>query len=119
MSQITMRILGILLLIGGEAISIYSEMIAAQAYSSEATPFAGVFARGAGQIAIAGAMLIAGYMVSYTAFKNIWVVSVISVTSILFVEPGLTYFVFRELPGRGATLGLVLGALGFVATLAG
>jgi hypothetical protein len=62
-------------------------------------------------------MLIAGYVISYATFKNIWVVSAVSVTSILIVEPALSYLVFRELPGRGAIIGLTLGALGFLATL--
>jgi hypothetical protein len=119
MKDIILRATGILLLITGEAISIYSEMVAAKAYSRDGAPFTGIFARNSGLIALAGAMLISGYMVSYTSFRNIWIVSVVSVTSILFVEPGLTYFVFRELPGRGASIGLVLGALGFFATLVG
>ena len=114
-----MKFIGLLLLVAGGTLSVYSEMIAAKTYNHASGNFASIFSKNTALIALAGAMLIAGYMVSYSAFRNIWIVSVVSVTSILIVEPGLTYFVFGELPGRGATIGLILGALGFLATLIG
>jgi CHASE2 domain-containing sensor protein len=114
-----MKALGLLLLVGGEVIAVYSEMVAAKAYAQGGERFLGVFGRNTALMTVAGAMLIAGYMVCYSSFRNIWLVSVVSVTAILIVEPGLTYFVFQELPGRGATIGLVLGVLGFIATLVG
>lgn len=114
-----MKVFGVALLIGGETLSVYSEMVAAKGYSHHDGSFLGIFSKNSGLIAVAGAMLIAGYIISYSAFRNIWIVSVVSVTSILIVEPGLTYFIFRQLPGRGAMIGLVFGAAGFIATLVG
>jgi drug/metabolite transporter (DMT)-like permease len=101
-----MRILGILLLIVGEAI-----------YSQDHPDFLAIFGKCTSVVVVSGGMIVAGYMLSYAAFKNIWIVSVISVTSILFLEPLLTYLFFHEMPGRGAAIGLVLGVLGFLSTL--
>jgi hypothetical protein len=66
---------------------------------------------------IAGGFLIAGYMLGFRAFKNIWVVSVISITSILVIEPILAYAVFRQMPTTGAIVGFVFGVLGAIAAL--
>ena len=119
MQTVLMKSLAITFLILGEMISVYSEMIAAKGFSGQGNLFLPTFTKNTPGIMFAGALLIAGYMLGYSAFKNIWMVSVVSVTSILIVEPGLTYFIFRELPGRGALLGLIFGACGFLATLLG
>jgi hypothetical protein len=112
----TYRIIAIVFLLGGEAFSVYAEMIAAKAHSLNVQSFQAVFARAFLQIAVAGALLIAGYMYGYRSFKNIWMVSALSITSILIMEPLIGYLVFQQLPTRGAVLGLILGALGFVVT---
>ena len=54
---------------------------------------------------------------AFKAFKNIWIVSVISITSILLIEPVLAYFIFDQLPTKGAAIGLVLGAIGLYLAL--
>ncbi len=68
-------------------------------------------------ITLAGAFLILGYMLGYSAFKNIWIVSAASITSILIMEPILGFLFFRQMPTTGATIGLILGAVGFITTL--
>ena len=110
------RLLSILFLLGGEAFSVYAEMIAARAHSLDSEPFLSIFWRAFLQMAVAGALLIAGYMYGYRSFKNIWIVSALSITSILIMEPVIGFIVFQQLPTRGAVLGLVFGALGFAAT---
>lgn len=110
------RLLSILLLLGGEAFSVYAEMIAARAHSLNNESFLAIFGRAFFQIAVAGALLIAGYMYGYRSFKNIWIVSALSITSILLMEPLIGFIVFQQLPTRGALLGLIFGALGFAAT---
>ena len=55
-------------------------------------------------------------MAGLKAFDNIWVVTAISVTSILIIEPIIAYSIFRTLPTGGVLVGMILGALGFVAT---
>jgi hypothetical protein len=39
-----------------------------------------------------------------------------SITSILIIEPLIAYLVLKQLPTKGALIGLILGALGFAAT---
>ena len=105
------KLLAIILLIIGEAISIYIELILAKGNKNIlllslififATPF-----------------LLYGYILGYQSFQNIWVVSVISITSILIIEPVLCWIIFKELPSRGAIIGLIFGSLGFISTILG
>lgn len=80
-------------------------------------PFSSAFGRLFPLIALAGGLLIAGYMIGVRAFQNIWIVSAVSITSILVIEPVLDYVVFQQLPTTGAVIGLVFGAAGFLAAL--
>ena len=68
-------------------------------------------------MAVGGGLVVAGYMTGFKAFKNIWIVSVISIASILLVEPIMNYFIVGQLPTRGALVGLVLGAGGLFSAL--
>lgn len=65
----------------------------------------------------AGALLVAGYMFGIKYFHDIWVVAVISVTSIVIVEPIIIYFLFNETPKSGAFVGMILGILGLLSAL--
>lgn len=104
------------LLFAGEALSVYAEMLAAKSYSLAGSSYWPIFIKAFGAITLAGGLLIAGYMLGYKSFKNIWIVSALSITSILIMEPLVAYLVFKTLPTRGALIGLVMGALGFLAT---
>ena len=95
---------------------VYAEMIAARTHSLEQNSFWTIFIKATGIMIIASTLLIAGYMHGFRGFKNIWIVSALSITLILIMEPLIGYLVFQQLPTRGAIYGLVLGALGFVAT---
>ena len=101
----------------GEFLCIYSEMIAAHATQAGSSGLWKHFYRNLFVYALSGIFLIGGYILAYRAFKNIWVVTVISVTSILILEPVLAYAIFREAPTTGAKVGLILGGLGLIATL--
>jgi hypothetical protein len=48
-------------------------------------------------------ILLIGYIYGYRSFNKIWVVTIVSWSSILVVETLLNYFIFYELP-RGKTL---------------
>ena len=110
------KLLVIVLIFLGESFSIYAEMIAARAYAPS-NPFIQIFLRAFFVITIAGGILVLCYMFAFSIFKNIWVVSVISITPILIMEPTLAYAIFHQLPTKGALIGFVLGAIGFVSTI--
>jgi hypothetical protein len=103
----------ILLLLTGESIAIYSEMIAARDVENFTPTFWKMF----GVITIAGFPLILGYMLGVKYLHNIWAVGAISIASIVVAEPIITYFIFHTLPTRGPLIGLVLGILAICATL--
>jgi len=118
MNSILFKILVIWLIFIGEALSIYAEIIAAKNFSAAgARFFSPIFWRLVILIVIAGLCLLIGYMFGFKVFQNIWTVTVTSLTAILIVEPMLDYIVFRQLPGRGALIGLICGLIGFVAVL--
>ncbi len=112
-----LKIIALALLFIGEAITVASEMYAARYYEHQLAPASHIVGAMTLAFALGGAFLIGGYMVGYQAFRNIWVVTTISVTSILFVEPLIAWFLFQEWPTTGVVIGIVLGVLGFIATL--
>ena len=112
-----MKLAAIALVFAGEALSIAAEMFGARLQGHQSETFLVVFVKMFGLITFAGGLLILGYMVGLRAFQNIWIVSAISITSILIIEPLLAYTVFHHAPTLGALIGLVLGALGFAAAI--
>lgn len=119
MNNLFFKFIAIGILFVGEALSVYAEMVAARSHSAPEQHFFTIFIKGFIVIGLAGAFLIAGYMIGYKSFKNIWVVSALSITSILIMEPLIGYLIFHQLPTRGALIGLVLGAAGFLAAFIG
>lgn len=117
MRTVWLKSLVIALLVIGEAFSIYAEMAGAKSHTLAAQPAFLVFGKMFLLITLAGGFLIAGYMLGFSVFKNIWVVSVASITAILVVEPALAWFMFQQLPTPGSLLGLVLGAVGLFCSL--
>lgn len=101
----------------GEALAIFAEMVAARTKISSFQNISKIFFSTFIFIVAGGLLLILGYILGFKEFKNIWIVSVISITSILIIEPILAFAIFRQLPTRGAILGLVLGILGFLSAL--
>ena len=111
------KLVPILIIFAGETIAIYAEIFAAREYNNGSNSFAAVFFKVVPLIIIGAAVLLIGYMLGLAKFKNIWIVSAISVTSIFFLEPIIGYTVTGQLPTRGALLGLIFAALGFGAAL--
>ncbi|TSD02657.1 MAG: hypothetical protein Athens071416_593 [Parcubacteria group bacterium Athens0714_16] len=95
-----------------EALSIYAEMVIARSNSIASQPFLQIFSKMFLMITLAGGFLLAGYMLGFKSFKNIWIVSAISITSILIVEPILAWTIFQQMPTTGAMIGFALGAIG-------
>jgi hypothetical protein len=106
------KILVLVLLFFGEAISIYAEILGAKSHSLLTQPFLKIFLKMFLLITLAGAFLILGYMLGFKSFKNIWIVSVASITSILIVEPIFAWTIFHQLPTKGAIIGFFFGAVG-------
>ncbi len=106
------KILALILIFVGETLAIYAEMLGARSGLVSSQPVLQAFLRMFLLITIAGGFLIAGYMLGFDAFKNIWIVSVASITSILIVEPILAWTIFQQMPTNGAVIGFALGAVG-------
>lgn len=116
-SAFWLKFMVVFLIFFGESISIYAEMMGAREHDVGKIAFGSIFIKMFIIIAVAGGLLIAGYMLGFQSFQNIWIVSVTSITSILIMEPLLGYLFFHQLPGTGAIVGLILGVLGFLATM--
>ena len=109
------KIISIALILIGEALSILAEMLAAK--FQETFAFQTTFLLNSTLFAVAGFLLISGYMIGYKAFANIWVITTISITSLLFLEVIIAYLMFHETPTTGALLGFLCGIVGFVLAL--
>jgi hypothetical protein len=107
------RIIPLLLILAGESLAIYSEVIAARNINN----FYNTFWRMAGVMALAGLLLIGGYMLGMKYLQNIWVVGAVSIASIVIAEPIITYYIFRELPNKGAVIGFILGIAAILCAL--
>ena len=105
-----LKLIVLVLLFFGEALAIYAEMLGAKYVISQS--FLQIFLKMFALIAVAGGLLIAGYMLGFKAFKNIWVVAVASITSILIIEPILAWTMFHQVPTKGAVSGFILGVIG-------
>lgn len=116
MNLLILKILAILFLIFGEILTIYAEMLAARHFSMHSN-FLEMFFKAFLTVTLAGLFVISGYMLGFKAFKNIWMITALSITSILLVEPILAYMIFRQIPTKGAAVGLFLGTLGMLATI--
>ena len=112
-----LQVLTIVFLFFGESLAIYSEIAGANKVDSQNKIVGKIWAQFFILIAISGALLISGYFIGILAFKNIWIVSVISILSILIVEPILAYAIFRQFPTVGAIIGFVLGSIGLMVTI--
>ena len=110
-----LKIVSILLLFFGESLAIYAEVVSAREFQNNL--FGQVFLKMFLIMTLAGGFLIAGYMLGFKSFKDIWVVSVISVVSIIFMEPVINYMIFQELPTTGTAVGLTLGILGLLSMM--
>jgi hypothetical protein len=108
--------LAVVLLIVGEIVTIYAELAAAKLPADASAALAGSLMPFV-LIAFAGICLVLAYWMGYRVVGNIWVVTIASLTSILILEPIVVFVMFKELPSRGAVVGFILGALGFIAAI--
>ena len=66
---------------------------------------------------IGGILLLIGYGLGYKYVKNIWIIYVVSITSILIIEPILISFVTGEHLTLWAKIWFILGVGWFLSTL--
>lgn len=111
------KIIALSALIAGECLTIFAEIAAAKSTHADASIWAPANLRWTLLVMLGSVLLLVGYCMCQLAFRSIWVIYAASITTILIVEPTLAYFLFRELPSRGATLGIMLGGLGLLTTL--
>jgi hypothetical protein len=97
----------------GEGASIIAELLASKRYAEFGSIAWPMFVL----ITLGGVLLVFGYVLAYAHFKNIWIIAAVSIGSILVIEPALAYLLFRETPGLGAWIGLILGAIGTLAAV--
>lgn len=97
-------IAGLILMIFGEILTIYSEVYASKIPGRPMeTPL--LFLNPMILISIAGISLVFAYWLGYQGTGNIWVVTVVSLTLLLILEPIVIYAMLKELPERGALIG--------------
>jgi hypothetical protein len=111
------KIASLLLIFAGEVLSIGAELVGSKRAAEAGAHYWSVFTLMFLVITLGGALLVGGYMLGYLHYKNIWVVTALSIGSILIVEPLLAFVLFHQAPTLGAWVGLTLGALGIAATL--
>ncbi len=107
----------ILLIFLGEILAIGAEIVAAKYNALSDGKFSSIFFKALPVFFLASILLLTGYMLGLRAFKNIWIVSAVSIGSIIISEPIINYLVTHQLPTTGALIGLVLGVLGIISAL--
>ncbi|OGE87686.1 MAG: hypothetical protein A3J07_03155 [Candidatus Doudnabacteria bacterium RIFCSPLOWO2_02_FULL_49_13] len=117
MNSFWLKIFVIAIIFAAEALYIFSEILSAKYYSQPESNFLQILGKILIITIVGSVLILTGYMLGFRAFKNIWIVSVISITSILILEPILAYTIFGQLPTRGALIGLILGTVGFATTI--
>lgn len=111
------KVLVIILIFAGEALAIYAEMLGARSNHLANQPFLQIFLKLFLLMVVGSGLLLAGYMLGFNAFKNIWIVSAASITSIIIIEPILAWTIFNQIPTLGAIIGLILGVIGLLISL--
>lgn len=108
MNNLWLKLFSVAMLAFGEALCIYSEMLVAKKPDWLWTFFL---------ITLAGIPLLIGYNVGYKAFGNMWAVMVVSMVSVLLVEPTLIWIMFGDVPTRKSIIAFCLGAIGMILIL--
>ena len=98
----------LVLIIVGESMAIYSELQAAKHPYDNRIIWWSFF-----WVTVAGIFLIPAYVWGIRIFKDIWMVSIASIVSILICEPIVIWLLFRETPSLGSLLGFIFGVIGF------
>lgn len=107
----------LLLLLIGEGVFIWSEMVIAHTVKSPQPGDSLTITKMTIVAIVAGLVIIGGYYFGYKFSRNIWLVTATSIGSILVTEPIISWLVFQQRPTFGASVGLTFGILGILSTI--
>ena len=111
-----MKLLTAVLIFGGELLGIFLEIFFAGKFRNNGSfreitkylllsiPF----------FVVSFLLLLTGYIYGVRYYQKIWVITILSWSSIVLVEPVLNYFIFKEVPSGNT---LIAGILAFSAIL--
>ena len=107
----------VFLILAGETLSIAGEFIASRTQPQALELTLHSYIVPLGLITLGGLALLVGYVLGYHVLRNIWIISAVSIGSILIVEPILALLMFDQLPTHGAAIGFALGVIGAIAAI--
>jgi len=110
---LSLKISAVILVFLGELFAIYAET-----FGVKQEMFSSGFWKITLLMTFGGILLILGYIYGYKAYQNLWVITVVSITTLLIAEPLVIYFFFNQTPTLGALIGFILGIIGLICTLA-
>jgi hypothetical protein len=110
------KLIPVFLLVVWETLAIYAEMYIAEHFSVINKSMTG-FVIAAILMTIAWILLLLWYLYGYRAFNNIWVISAISITTIVIIEPILALILFKETPSVGTIVWFIFWSIWLFATL--
>ena len=116
MSKELLGVFALGVMVVGEFCAIYSEVVTAKLAQAGSGSWE-VFVLPVVLMCFAGLCLLGAYWLGFVVVGDIWNVTVVSVTSLLLLEPVVVWALFHEAPGRGALIGFCLGVLGMLATV--
>jgi hypothetical protein len=106
------KVIGILLVFLGELFAVYAETFAVK-YGFLSSGFWKMFII----ITLGGFLLVSGYIIGYKAFHNLWIITVISIATLLIAEPLIIILFFHQTPTTGALIGFILGIIGLISSI--
>lgn len=115
-SQPVCQFLAIILIVLGESLFVYAEMKAAQEVQQFYSSLYETFFNHLLTISLGAVSVLLGYALGILFFKSIWVVFVLSILSMLLIEPIFAFLLFKTLPEIGAILGMFFGFIGCLFT---
>lgn len=112
MNNTLLKTLGIFLVFLGELFAIYAETFAVK-YGFLSNGYWRMFLI----MTLGGLFLITGYLLGYKGFNNLWIITVISIATLLIAEPLIIVTIFNQIPTTGALIGFILGIIGLICSI--
>jgi hypothetical protein len=110
------RIIVLIAIVLGEIAMIFTEITIAHLFQLNVQSYRAIW-KLVVLVTVGAWILLAGYALGLIAYRNVWVISAISITSILIAEPLLAYKITGQVPTTGGLVGFTLGAAGLIVAL--